>query len=131
MLNGSNKEKSESPIRPLAAVPALDVIAAEPGCLDRLPYEALTKLRARCAATLATIESAQLLAANGARRQKDNIGTETDRMLSPDEAAALLRRKRRWIYRNADRLPFVRRLSRKSLLCSEAGVHKWLAAQRA
>jgi len=126
MLNGANKEK----LVPLALIPALDAIAAEPGCLDRLPYEALTTLRARCAATLATIESAQLLAANGGRRHRDEIGTETDRMLSPDEAAALLRRKRRWIYRNADRLPFVRRISRKSILCSERGLKSWLAAQK-
>jgi hypothetical protein len=101
------------------------------GGLDRLPYEALTRLRAKCAATLATIESAQLIAANVARRQKDDIGTETDRMLTPDEAAVMLRRSRQWIYRNAHRLPFVKRLSRKSLLCSEAGMKQWLASRRA
>jgi len=52
-------------------------------------------------------------------------------MLTPDEAATVLRRPRRWIYRNAKRLPFVRRISRKTLLCSELGIRRWLATRKA
>ena len=51
-------------------------------------------------------------------------------MLTVAEAAILLRRKPRWIYRNAKRLSFVRRLGPKSLLCSETGIRKWLEKQR-
>lgn len=56
---------------------------------------------------------------------------EEDRMLTVDEAANMLRRGRQWIYRNAHTLPFVKRISRKSLLCSEAGLKRWLAARKA
>src|SRR5271156_677780 len=42
-----------------------------------------------------------------------------DRMLTADEAAAILRRKPSWIYRNASRLPFIakRTSPRSKLLC--------------
>jgi hypothetical protein len=116
--------------RELPTPPLLDAIIAAPDCLDRLSYDALTALRAKCAATMVTIESAQLLAVN-----RTNVKAirkiENDKMLTADEAAALLRKQRRWIYRNADRLPFVRRVSRKSLLCSESGLQQWLAAHKA
>jgi hypothetical protein len=42
----------------------------------------------------------------------------------------MLRRSRQWIYRNQHRLPFVKRISRKSLLCSEAGLKQWLASRK-
>jgi hypothetical protein len=51
-------------------------------------------------------------------------------MLTPAEAAEMLRRTPRWIYRNAKQLPFVKRISAKSMLCSEAGVRRWLAGRR-
>jgi hypothetical protein len=50
-----------------------------------------------------------------------------DRWLRTREAAAMLRRTPSWIYRNADRLPFVKRLGPKSpLLCSEQGIQRYL-----
>jgi HD superfamily phosphodiesterase len=107
-------------------VPTLDLIASTPDCLDRLPYDALTALRAKAAATLALVESAQLLAANRPNSKGKII--ENDKMLTADEAAALLHKDRRWLYRNAHRLPFVRRVSRKSILISESGLQQWLAA---
>jgi hypothetical protein len=52
-------------------------------------------------------------------------------MLLPNEAAAMLRRKVRWIYRGADTLPFVRRIGPRSLLCSEQGIKRWLERRKA
>jgi hypothetical protein len=43
-------------------------------------------------------------------------------MLLPLEAATLLRRNVRWIYRHAGDLPFVKCLWPRSLLCSEQGI---------
>ena len=47
----------------------------------------------------------------------ENIPTsrENDHFLTTEEAATLLNVKSRWLYRNARRLPFTRRLSRKAL----------------
>ncbi len=53
-----------------------------------------------------------------------------DRLLTPEEAAAALRVTPRWLYRHAQRLPFTRRLSRKALRFSEAGLRRWRAAHR-
>jgi predicted DNA-binding transcriptional regulator AlpA len=53
-----------------------------------------------------------------------------DRLLTTDEAAAILRVTPQWLYRRADRLPFARRLSRKALRFSEAGVRRWMATKR-
>jgi excisionase family DNA binding protein len=111
----------------LVALTALDTIAAQPSVLERLPFDTLTALRARAAATLAVIESAQLLAINRPDR-KTTKNIEREPMLTTDEAAALLHKSRRWIYRNAHHLPFVRRVSRKSILISEPGLQQWLAA---
>lgn len=56
---------------------------------------------------------------------------EADRWLAAEEAAAILNVTPRWLYRHAKRLPFAKRLSRKALRFSEAGLRKWLAAKKA
>ena len=53
-----------------------------------------------------------------------------DRLLTVDEAARLLRVTPRWLYRNAGRLPFTRRLSRKALRFSEVGLRRHLTARQ-
>ena len=55
--------------------------------------------------------------------------SDEDRWLTSDEAASLLRVDRKWLYRRARTLPFCRRLSRKKLLFSEAGLHRWMATR--
>ncbi len=56
---------------------------------------------------------------------------ETGRLLSPEDAAALLGVKVTWLYRNAKHLPFARKLSRKALRFSEAGLRRWQATRGA
>ncbi len=57
--------------------------------------------------------------------------SETDKLLSPENAAALLGVKVTWLYRHAKTLPFARKLSRKVLRFSEAGLRRWQATRRA
>lgn len=66
-----------------------------------------------------------------ARRDRDD-GEQSapDRLLNPAEAAKLMGVTPRWLYRHASRLPFARRLSRKALRFSEAGLRRRLAAHR-
>jgi predicted DNA-binding transcriptional regulator AlpA len=53
-----------------------------------------------------------------------------DDLLTIDEAAARLRVSPRWLYRHAKNLPFSRKLSRKVLRFSRAGIARWLATRR-
>ena len=62
--------------------------------------------------------------------EPESESTEPDRMLTAEEAAAILRRSVKWLYRHRD-LPFARRLSSRSWVYSEQGLRKWLARQRA
>ena len=56
---------------------------------------------------------------------------EQDRLLTPDEAANRLGVSLRWLYRNAKRLPFTRKLTRRTLRFHEAGLEKYIREKRA
>lgn len=114
----------------MKAVPTLDQLARDPSAAVGLPAAALAALHAQCTAALSAIGMALASVQSSHDANTKAVGDDGDRLLTVDEAAELLRRDRRWIYRHST-LPFVRRVSRKSLLCSESGIRKWLAARRA
>ena len=58
-----------------------------------------------------------------------NGNSHADRLLTPEEAAELLGMSVKWLYRNAPKLPFTRKLGRKSLRFSHIGIQKYLAAR--
>jgi hypothetical protein len=53
-----------------------------------------------------------------------------DRLLTPADVAERMGVSVRWVYRHANQWPFTRRLSRKVLRFSEAGLAKHLSRQR-
>ncbi len=53
----------------------------------------------------------------------------SDEFLTTAEAAKLLKVSDDWIYRRANRLPFSKRLSRKALRFSKAGLLRWRASR--
>jgi hypothetical protein len=55
---------------------------------------------------------------------------EPDKMLTTVEAAAILRRSVKWLYRHQKTLPFARRLSARSWVYSEQGLRRWLGRQK-
>jgi hypothetical protein len=114
-------------IRP---VPGLDDVARDFRCAAGLPKAALLSLLLRTAAVQSSL-TAQLAAIETIEELPAPTQEGEVHWLKPDEAATILRRAPRWIYRNAERLPFVKRISRKSLLCSEQGIYRWLASQKA
>jgi hypothetical protein len=57
-------------------------------------------------------------------------GTEKDTLLTAKETAALIGVNVRWMYRHADKLPFTRRLNRKTLRFSKNGLDRWVAAKK-
>jgi hypothetical protein len=111
----------------MRAVPSLDQLARDPSAAVGLPPVALAALHLQCTAALSAIGLAWATAGQSAQSTSD---TADDQMLTVDEAASILRCERRWIYRHANTLPFVRRLSPRSLLCSRKGVERWLATRR-
>lgn len=61
---------------------------------------------------------------------KAELNGQEERLLDAEEAAALLGVSRDWIYRNASRLPFTRKLGPKMLRFSYQGVLKWLPSRK-
>src|ERR1700733_10197016 len=103
----------------LIAGPSLDDLSHDPSRIRGLAREVLVAHLL----TLAAIESAIAVELLTGEKPKAAAAFDADdRMLTPDEAAVIVRRSRRWIYKNARRLSFVIRVSRKSLLCSEKGI---------
>jgi predicted DNA-binding transcriptional regulator AlpA len=61
---------------------------------------------------------------NGEDRKED------ERLLNADEAAEILNVSSDWLYRNAKKLPFTRKLGPKMLRFSHQGIMKWLATRK-
>lgn len=53
-----------------------------------------------------------------------------DRLLTPEEASALLGVTVRWLYRHAGQFTFTRKLSRKMLRFHEAGLRRYIEQGR-
>jgi hypothetical protein len=98
--------------------PTLDMVASNPDCLVGQPPESLVKLLAQIAAVQSAVV-AQLLAAPAA-------DDGPDEWIKPEAAAAILKKSPRWIWKNQRKLPFVRRINARSLLCSRLGIAQWL-----
>jgi hypothetical protein len=119
------------PITPVA-VPSLAELAADPERVSTLPANVLQALLVECVATAAKCAAVQgaliasLLVRNGAA---SGDAGEVDRLLTPDEAAEMLKTSTAWLRKNGHRLPFRRKLSRKAVRYSERGLRKWLAAR--
>jgi predicted DNA-binding transcriptional regulator AlpA len=67
-------------------------------------------------------EEIQVLAHNGNGHE--------DRLLDAGEAAKVLGVSEDWLYRNAKKLPFSRKLGPKMLRFSYQGILKWLSTQK-
>ena len=111
-------------------------LLANPADVDTLPddqrvSELLAEVSVRHA-QLSTLHLSLLSRLIKVRRQPLQVEAtpDNDRLLSVDEAAELLKVTPQWLYRHARSLPFSRRLSRKALRFSEAGLRRWAASRR-
>jgi len=59
-----------------------------------------------------------------------NTQKEADRLLSAEEAAEMLSMSTDWLYRNAKKLPFTRKLGPKVLRFSSQGIQKYLSTRK-
>lgn len=110
----------------LHAIPTLDELGADPTRAAGLPRAALAALLRRSA-----VVQSVLVAELECAQDQPTVEPAKDEWIKVDEAAAILRHGRQWIYRNAKHLPFVKRISRKSLLCSRNGIIRWLERRTA
>lgn len=83
-------------------------------------------------ATLARLAAMQLaLTARLLDHSANHQEPQVDQMLSIEEVSQRIDQTPDWIKRHAKRLPFLKRISRKKWLASEAGLNKWLAPRKA
>jgi excisionase family DNA binding protein len=61
-----------------------------------------------------------------AQEEKSQLSQTSEQMLTAKEAATLLACSEDWLYRNAKKLPFTRKLGPKALRFSKQGISKWL-----
>ena len=105
-----------------APVPTLDAIAADPYRAAGLPRATVSALLLRAAIVQSAL-TAQLITEVA---DAPPVDATEDEMLTPLEAAVMLKQTRRWLSRNRHRLPFVRPLSQRRFVCSKQGILKWL-----
>ena len=105
----------------------LEQIVTEPERAAHVSLERIPALLAQLASVQVILLSRLAVAPNGS---KAPAPPPDDRYLTADEAAAILRRSPRWLYRQK-KLPFVRRISRKVILFSESGLRRYMASRKA
>jgi hypothetical protein len=123
-----------APLKPLSLVPTLDALIERPSLATTLTAEAAESLLAQASARSTALQSARdalLMRIATASLAPAKVAEPKSRSLNADQIAAALGQSRRWVFRNLGKLEFVRRVSRKSLVASEADLLKWRATQRA
>jgi predicted DNA-binding transcriptional regulator AlpA len=111
---------------PLATVPALADLVRDQALVETLPRHVVAALYLDVAKLEAILRS-RLLTLSAATATEAVPALSNDRLLTANEAAALLGVTRVWLYRHAHALDFSRRLSRKTLRFSENGLRKYQA----
>lgn len=95
-----------------------------------VPHERIAAVLAQLAALQSAL-AARLILGPGNGNQMQAPPQESEELLTAEQAAALLSVSVDWMYRHAGGLPFTKRLSRKALRFSRAGLLKWRAGKRA
>jgi hypothetical protein len=116
--------------------PSLDTALHSPGCLRELGRDELHHLLAECAAVQSAVV-AQLVSlpvpeqppAAANVKSNDTAANAADEWITAQAAALMLKRSVKSIYRLRGRVPWMRQVGR-TLLCSRAGIEKWLERKR-
>lgn len=104
-------------------------IIGEPGKVDSLSQSEAAALLVQLASLQAAIAARLGVADSGA-----GVGskpTEEDRLLTAEDVAKHFGRSVEWVYRQAKHWNFTRRVTRRTLRFSEAGLQRFLAHRRA
>lgn len=113
---------------------SLDAIVLDVASLSGLPPAQLASLAHRLAAAqcavAAALQSAALASVGAKGTDARNHDTDADRILDAGAIARELGQSRRWVFRNARKIPCIRRISRKSLAAPAAQLRRWRDLQR-
>jgi hypothetical protein len=108
---------------------SLDALLANPDCCSTLTRAVALDLLSRTTSLAAMLTARVLATASERPHRRHQIELpDADDLITVAEAAAILRRSRRWIWRHKRKLPFIHEISPRSLLCSKRGIANWLAA---
>ncbi len=122
-LVGSPTPATDRILRSIMKWISLDQLSIKPEMAASLPPNERAEALARVAACAAALAACEPNTANPA--------PEPDPWIGIDEACALLPGiDRRWLFRQADRLPWIKRLSRKRLLVNRPGALLWLKTRK-
>ena len=122
-LMGHSAPATDRILRSVMKWISLDQLSIEPEMAASLPPNERAEALARVAACAAALAACEPNTANPA--------PEPDPWIGIDEACALLPGiDRRWLFRQADRLPWIKRLSRKRLLVNKPGALLWLKTRK-
>jgi hypothetical protein len=123
VLNGNDNH--------LAVAATLDSLSDRPALAATLPLDVaqhlLTQANARLAATQSARDALMIRLATG---DKVPATRNQSRTLDADEIASALGQNRRWVFKNAHKIPPVRRISRKALAADEAELLRWRDTQK-
>jgi predicted DNA-binding transcriptional regulator AlpA len=110
-----------------ASPTTLAALIADPARVVEVPVEQVPPLLATIASEQARLAAVQgALAARLAAREPATA-RESDQLVTVDEAAAMLKLSRGWLYKNAAKLPFARRVGSRALRFSTIGIRRYLA----
>jgi hypothetical protein len=84
--------------------------------IRQLPHEDLAAVLAAVASRLAESRPAP---------EPQLHGAQDDSSLTIEEAAVLLRRSTKFLYRHRSRLPFIKKIGPRSYLCSKSALLRW------
>lgn len=108
---------------PLATVPTLDEIAADPHKAANLPLETARTLLYRAV----LVQNALLAPATTPSPASSQPDAQPSVPLTPEQAATKFNLSRRWLLAHARQIPGVVRLSRKLVRFDEEKLARWLA----
>jgi predicted DNA-binding transcriptional regulator AlpA len=118
---------------------SLDALLLDPAAVSKVSLEQATALLGRLSSVQALLVG-RVAISRAAPEQRASLpldGPVTpapawsgDDLLTVIEAASALRVSPRWLYRHGKTLPFARKLSRKVLRFSRAGITRWLITKR-
>jgi hypothetical protein len=117
-----------SAVAGLFAVPRLEELAADPSkiwVLDRHTTRILATIGITAASAL-LLREAEFARDDGPGGTEAKTDDEQSDWITVEEAAKVLHRSRRWIFRNCGRRPFVRKITRKNWLISRSELIRWI-----
>ena len=95
-----------------------------------VPQEFILPMLAQLAALQSALAARLMLVQEESHKRAQMPTLDEGQLLTAKQAAAVLNVSEDWMYRHASGLPLARRLSRKALRFSKAGLLRWRDAKR-